>query len=376
MQIKIILSGGVGMIYVPILKTRRQELSVSKEMNYSFSDKIIPLFEILTDIYETKYKVDPITDTFIMERKGKRKMRIKEIPTDADIITLDFVSKLMGNKKAFIDYFRFTIEKYGKNFDIGSVDLAWKLSRASVLYKKRIKEISEYSNLIPIVSIKSGFVFGKNELEELLIELQSKNEAIGLRITEEYLEEYSEIITNVLRSTDYLLFDIGEQNPTSKIMELEEVMELEISAKAILLNSPRKSNVRNGEYKEFGITELIDNSVREMFSEYGFDGIGDYCGLKDTLPSNGGSNGTGAALALLYDYEKNGFISFLNPDTSQGMSGYYLIIPVILSKKDILDPLHNCPAIRKIEKLEGSGNWSTWHYITITRYIHQIYSNI
>lgn len=364
------------MIYVPMLKTRREELSVSKEMNYCFSDNIIPLFEILTDRHEIKYKIDPITHSFIVEQKGKRKMRIKEIPTDSDIITLDSLNKLMKNKKAFIDYFRFTIKKYGKNIDIDRTDLAWKLSRDSVLYKNRIKEISKYSNLIPIVSIKPEFVFGKNELEEYLVELQSENEVIGLRITEEWLKEYSQLIKNVLRCTDYLLFDIGEQNPTSKIMELEEVMELEISAKTILLNSPRKSGTRNGEYKEFGITELIDNSVREIFNEYGFEGIGDYCGLKDILPSNDKSNGKGAALALLYSYEENGFFSFLNPDTNQGMIGYYKIIQEILSEKDVLDPLHNCPAIQKIENLKGSGNWSTWHNITITRYIHQIYSNV
>lgn len=364
------------MIYVPMLKTRRQELSVSREMNNYFSDNMIPLFEILSDKYETKYKIDPTTHSFIYELKGKRKMRVKEIHTDSDIITLDFINELINKKKAFIDYFRFSIQKYGKNIDIKRTDLAWKLSKDSILYKKRLKEVSKYSNLIPVVSIKPEFTFGKNELEKFLLELQSENEIIGLRITEEYLEQYSELIKNILRCKDFLLFDIGEQNPTSKIMELEEITKLEINAKTILLNSPRKASVRNGEYEKYGSTVLIDNSARDMFCDYGFKGFGDYCGLKDTLPSNNESNGTGAALALLYQYKKNEFISFLNPDTSQGMSGYYKLIPLILSKKDILDPLNNCPAIRKIETLKGSGNWSTWHNITITRYIHQVYSNL
>lgn len=364
------------MIYVPMLKTRREELSVSEEFNNCFSDDIIPLFEILSDKYKTKYKTDPKTHSFIYELKGKRKMRIKEIPTYSDIITLDYINELISKKKAFIDYFRFTIEKYGKNIDIKRTDLAWKLSNDSTLYKNRIREVSKYSNLIPVISIKPGFVFGKNELEKFLLELQSKNEAIGIRITEEYLEQYSELIKDTLRCTDFLLFDIGEQNPTSKMMELEEVMELEVSAKTILINSPRKAKVRNGEYEKYGITELIDNSAREIFSNYGFEGFGDYCGLKDTLPSNDESNGTGAALALLYQYKENGFFSFLNQDTSEGMSGYYNIIPVILSEKNILDPLNNCPAISKIENLKGSGNWSTWHNITITRYIYQMYSNM
>lgn len=364
------------MIYVPVLKTRKQEISVSKKLNYCYSDNIIPLFEILNDQYETKYKIDTVTQDYILVQKGKRKSRIKEDPTDADIITLDFINDLMQNKKAFIDYFRFTIEKYGKNIDINKTKLAWKLSRDSDLYKNRIRDISKYKNLIPTVSIKPGFVFGKNDLEKLLIELQGENESIGLRITEEFLEVYSMIIKDVLRSTDYLLFDIGEQNPTSKIMELEEVIQLESGAIKILLNSPRKANIKNGEYEELGITSLIVNSAIKEFNEYGFEGFGDYCGLKDTLPAIGGSNGIGAAHALIYNYKDNAFYSFMNPDTSQGVSGYYKIIPVILSYKDFLDPLNNCPAIRKIEELKTSGNWSSWHNISITRYIHQMYSNI
>jgi hypothetical protein len=359
-----------------MLKTRREELSIAKVMNYCFSDSIIPLFEILTDRFEVKYKIDPVTNTFVYELKGKRRMRIKETPTDSDIITLDFINKLVDNKIAFIDYFRFTIDKYGENIDLKRTDLAWKLSRDNNLYRNRVKEISNYRNLIPVVSIKQGFTFGKNDLEEFLYELQKENDAIGLRITEEWLEEYSEVIKDTLRNTDYLLFDIGEQPPTSKFMELEEVMDLGTNGKVILVNSPRKADIRNGAYEDNCITKLIDNSAREVFSEYEFEGIADYCGLKDTLPANDGSNGTGAALALLYDYDENGFYSFLNPDTSQGMAGYYKIIPEILSEKDILDPLNNCPAIQKIEGLKGSGSWSTWHNINVTRYIHQMYSNI
>lgn len=365
------------MIYVPILKTRREEINVSEELNNCFSDNIIPLFEVLNDRYKTQYKIDPETQDYIRVQKGNRRIRLKEIPTDADIITLDFIYGLMHNKKAFIDYFRFTIEKYGKNIDINKTELAWRLSRDSSIYKSRMREVSKYKNLIPTISVKSGLFFGKNELENFLIELKGENESIGLRITEEFLEDYNVIIKNTLRDTDYLLLDIGEQNPSSKIMELEEVMELDSSAVKILLNSPRKAKVNNGEYEESGLTALIDNSAKEEFSEFGFDGFGDYCGLKDTLPRiNEGSNGTGAALTLLYSYKENAFYSFLNPDTSKGMSGYYEIIPVILSKKKVLDPLNNCPAIQKIEKLKKSGNWSTWHNINITRYIHQMYSNI
>lgn len=363
-------------MYVPMLKTRREELSVLKEMNYCFSDDIIPLFEILTDRYEKRHKIDPKTNLYIYETKGKRRRRIIEPPTEDDIITLDYISAILKSKKAFIDYFRFSIEKYGRNIDVKRTDLALRLSRDSELYKGRIKKIPEYKNLIPVVSIKEGFVFKKKGLAEFLEELQENKDTIALRITEEYLDTYHEIIEKQLRKTDYLLFDIGEQKPKSKVMEFQELEELELDANIILLNSPRKAAINNGEYSGTGITDLIDNSARDLFAKHSFKGFGDYCGLKDTLPSNNGGNGTGAALALLYNYSENGFYSFLNPNTGEGLSGYFKVIKEILRKEALLDPTGICPAMRKINDLKSSGNWRTWHNITITRYINQLYENL
>ena len=200
------------MIYVPMLKTRREELSVVNEMNYCFSENLIPLFEILDDKYEVKYKMDPKTSAFLYQQRGKRRMRIKEVPTDSDIITLR-------------------------------------------------------------------------------------------------------------------------------------------------------------------ITNQIDTSARDKYIDYEFSGFGDYCGLKDALPTDEGGNGTGAALALLYVNKINKFYSFCNHDTSEGLSGYNRIIPLILSKQNILNPSNNCPAMQMIEDLVSTGSWATWNNITITRYIHQIYDN-
>ena len=358
-------------MYVPMFKTKKQELSVSKEMNHCFSSETIPLYEILTDKYKVRYKTDPKTNLEIREKKGKRMMRVKETPSNDDIITLDFINNIVDNKKAFIDFFRFTIEKYGKRINVSSAELALKLSRDPESYKRRVKEVMRYDNLIPTISIKQGFEFGKNELQDFLEDLQKQKESIALRITENYLENYGLIIKNQLRETDYLLFDIGEQNPSSKVMEFEELQEMKLRANIIVLNSPRKADLNNGEYIGTGITDLIDNSLRDVLREYGFKGFGDYAGLKDNLSSKGGGR-RGAALALLYDYEKNGFYSFLNPDTMQGAGGYLKVRDEILAGKAFLDPMGNCPAIQKVQNLENSGNWGTWINILVTRYIHQM----
>lgn len=348
------------MLYVPMLKTRLQELRVSKTMNECFSDKIIPLYEILSEV----------------KLKTKNNIPLFKI-NDLDSHVLDYINNFIKTKTAFIDFFRFSINKYGKNLNINSIDLSWEISHDIELYFKYLKLVSNYKNLIPVISIKPEFSIKKNLLKEFLIELQKSNEKVALRLTEQFTDEYKDIIKFNLRDTDFLLFDIGEQNPSSKFIELEELMDLNSKAKIILLNSPRKLKISKKQYEESGVTKLIDNSARVEIGKYNFEGYGDYCGLIDNLPpKTKGSSRKGAAHALLYDFHKNGFYTFLNPDTEQGMSGYKKLIPIILKNKNLLDPNDNCPAYKIIKEMNDTGrpgNWSSWIFINLTRTIHQMF---
>lgn len=365
------------MIYVPLLKARQQELRVAQSLCNCFSENIIPLFEILADKYEKKYQIDE-KGKFVYDMTNNRKKRILLPATENDIITLENISKVTDSKLAFIDFFRFSTEKYGENFDPKQVTLSLQFRNDSELYKRRVMGICEYENLIPVISIKPGFFMHLNELSKFIKKLQEYNVSIALRITEEFLDEYEDILENELRSSDYFLFDIGEQNVKSKIMELEQVSELNLNAQIILLNSPRKASNKNGDYEQNSITTLICNDALTEFEKYNFDGFGDYGGLKDVLPSNGGSNGTGAALALLFDYSTNEFYSFVNPNTHLGVKGYLTIIPKMLELEAELNKSGRCPAYLKINDLYGrksSGNWPVWTSIILTRYIYQIYLN-
>ncbi|QAT41970.1 hypothetical protein [Aminipila luticellarii] len=365
------------MIYVPLLKARQQELRVAHSLCNCFSENIIPLFEILADKYEKKYQTDE-KGKFVYEMTNNRRKRILLPPTANDIITLENISEVTDSKLAFIDFFRFTTEKYGEDFDPKQVTLSLRFRNDSELYKRRVMEISEYENLIPVISIKPGFSMPSNELSQFIKELQEYNESIALRITEEFLDDYKDILENELRGGDYFLFDIGEQNVKSKIMELEQLAELNLNTQIILLNSPRKASNKNGGYEQNSITALICNDALTEYEKYSFNGFGDYGGLKDVLPSNGGSNGTGAALALLFDYNTNEFYSFVNPNTHLGVRGYLTIIPSMLELEADLNKSGKCPAYLKINDLyerKSSGNWPVWTNIILTRYIYQIYSN-
>lgn len=363
------------MYYIPMLKTRKHELSLASNLNFCFSETIIPLFEIINDIFEPRYKIDPITGKYVYEERGKQKRKVIEPFTDEDIITLRKIDEIVNHKAAFIDFFRYSIEKYGRRVDISKAALSFKLNNDQSLYKRRIEEISIYKNLIPVVSIKESYSMDKVELKTFLIALMKNNNCIALRLTEYFLQEYKELLEQVLRPCDFLLFDIQEQNPKYKFMEFEELIAMNITARKILINSPRKTGINNKEYPENNYTDLIDNCAREQVIEYNFSGYGDYCGLKDDLPTSSGSNGKGAALALIYDYSCNKFWAYTNRDTSLGIHGYRSLLPIIENEKTRFDSNNICEGYKKIH-LTQCGNWGTWNNICATRYIHQIYTNV
>ncbi|BDS16170.1 hypothetical protein JUM001_04040 [Clostridium perfringens] len=350
-------------MYVPIMKTRQEELRVSKKINHCFSDEIIPLFEVVKEIYGENGKIKKI--------KGKI--------TKEDIITLDYINNTIKKSKAFIDYFRFDSEKYGGNkIDISKIELAYKLSRSESEYIEKLNSISSYDNLIPVISIKEKFTFNKSKLIEIINMLQDKSTSIAIRIEDSLFESLKDVIEKHLRESDFLLYDINEQNIESKVIELLELNECDVKSKKILLNSPRKLNINNKQYENGIATELIDNSVATSYEEYNFDGFGDFGGLKDQLPTSGG-NGKGAALALIYNKEENLFYSFCNSDTSLGTRGYVQVISDILDLEYMFNPQQNCPFYQEVNKMfekDSTGNFGKWNNLTLTRYIHQTYISI
>lgn len=362
------------MIYVPMLKTRAEEERVAKQMNYCFSEKIIPLFEVICEKYNKRYIQDEMGE-YIYKSGARRKVKIEAEPTVDDIITLQELNNIVEGKTVFIDYFRFSLKKYGRNIDLNKAKLSFALNDDLELYKQKLLDTTKYANMIPVISLKPDCIFPYSNLQKFVQKIQNKTSHIAVRITEEFIEDTKEIIRS-LREGDYLLFDVEEQNPEFKFMEIQEVIELQAKCKIILLNSPRKLALKNGNYPEKGITDLICNCARTVAEDNDLKGYGDYCGLKDAMPMNDGSNGTGAALALFFEYDKNVFYSYCNHDTSLGMKGYKELIPKIIADEKMLNPDSDCPGYEKIHALPNSGNWNTWHHINAARYIYQVYKHI
>jgi hypothetical protein len=359
-------------MYIPIMKNREEELRVLKNMNEFFSDSIIPLLEIIRDEYQAIYQIDKISGDFVYEMKvgNKKKTRVKLNPTDKDIITLEKLIERLNGKKAFIDFFRFAENEYA-NKTFKGIELSFRL-RDFDYYKERLVQVGGFGNLIPVISIKRGFEISEHDLVNLIKELRKGNSSIAIRITDNYLEELSELLEEYLTEADYIMLDIRNQHVDSKFIELEEFQELESPAKKILLNSPRSREYKNGDFENLMFTKRIDNKVARLYRDYEFSGFGDFGGLKDDLPIDAAGNGMGAALGLIYLKEQNAFYSIVNYNTSEGMRGFRYVRSEVLNRLQILDIGNDCVAIKRIREMDGKyGNWGTWTNLTLTRYIHQ-----
>ncbi|WP_342716696.1 hypothetical protein AAG068_01585 [Bacillus paramycoides] len=360
-------------MYLPIMKNRNEELRVINNMSYLFSDSMIPLIEIIRDEYDVKYRTDESTGEYIYEEKpgSKRRKRIKLEPTEEDIITLEKIEQRLNGKKGFIDFFRFNEGEYDNKVFKG-IELSFTLSRDFNYYKKRLLQIGKFDKLYPVISIKDGFNISEQDLINLTTELKRDNSSIAIRITDLYLEDYTEFIEDYLTENDFVMLDIRNQHVDSKFIELEEFKDLDTDATKILLNSPRSRNYKNGDYEDCEFTEKIENKVAIKYAEYEFDGFGDFGGLKDDLPTDAGGNGTGAALGLMYLKEKNAFYSMVNYDTKMGVRGFEFVRSKVIDKLHLLDSDSDCVAVKRIKDMEERyGNWGTWSNLTLTRYIHQ-----
>jgi hypothetical protein len=360
-------------MYLPIMKNRAEELKVINDMNKFFSESMIPLIEVIRDEYITKYKIDDVTGEYVYEIKPGNKKRNKIIlqPTEDDINTLDKIQERLNGKKAFIDFFRFSESEYD-NKDFKGIELSFKMSRDYNYYKQRMLQIGNYINLIPVISIKKGFIISEHDLMKLINELRRDNSSIAIRITDNHLDDYIELLEKHLTQEDYIMSDIRNQHVDSKFIELEEFQELETDARKILLNSPRSREIKNGDYENLVFTKKIDNKVAKKYRDYKLDGFGDFGGLKDDLPVEGGGNGMGAALGIIYSKEKNAFYSIVNYDTNMGMSGFEYVRREILKRLSLFDSRDECIAIKRIKDMKFKfGSWRTWNNITLTRYIQQ-----
>jgi len=339
------------MIYVPIFKNRETELRTIEVCQSLCGDSIIPYIEIIDEKYSRRRK-----------------------ETDCEVITISAIQKKLSGAKAFVEFFRFKNDEYAGDYDPDKVGLARELSANENEYFYRTLDLCNYEGLIPSISIKPGFKISFSDLDRLLKDMKARGRSVAVRVDISLVDDYLEYLKRVLENKDYLLVDIRERNLLSQEINLVEISDEPMEPTLILINSPRKAELQNGDFELDGWDTLISNEAINRYEKLGFAGFGDFAGYKDCLPRSGRVP-YGYALALMYCVKENKFWSVRNDNSKDGNGGYRKVRRIVLEHEDFLNPDKECLAYKHIRSFEVGG-YKEWIRVGMVRYISQIYSYI
>lgn len=366
------------------LKNRDNEFKAVRVLreNHLFAEGLIPMIEVIREDFHFDKLIDPVTGDYVKtakpyksgKRKGQMRMCKVDDPSTKREVTLSNIEAAFPGMRVLVDFFRCDIQKY-KEADLAKCKLVLSMSNDREAYENRVKQVASYPNLVPVVSVVDGLDnLDPGQLANFIKELKRMRgkEPVAVRISD--YEGYGKILASVLESSDYLIYDINETPFASRAEEFGEISSFGIKAQKVLLCSPRKRNDGNRVYED-GC--FVDNGHIEDYASYGFVGVGDYAGLRDSLPARQGAGASGRALAFLYDGENNKFIAYVNPDVSRGQSGYDDVVKKILADRDKLERTPGeCIVLSDVAERaekEEYGNWQTWIERTVVRYVQQLY---
>ena len=365
------------MIYVPILKNRFEEMLSLEDIQPILQKRLIPYIEVIKDEYKPRYKVDE-NGEFETEQKTTKtgkviNRRIKIDSTEEDIVTLEKIQNNLEGKNAFVEMLRFHDSEYD-SYDPEKVKLALRLSADFIEFRRRTIKICEYEELTPVLSIKPHFEISEYDFLSIINYIRAKSKPVAVRIEISLFEKYASIFRKELKESDYLFVDIREQPYLSQIPALNDVGNSNVSATKILLNSPRHAAYTKKDFKEDDWEPLIINDVARKYTGLGFDGFGDYAGLKDSLPEDGFSSRSYAHV-LIYQYDENKFWSIRNNEASEGLAGFYAIKAELNSRRGYFDPMGDCRGFERIQEL-NPGSYANWNGVIVRRYIDQMRRHI
>lgn len=364
-------------MYVIAIKNRQNEFAAMKILQEEglLRSDMLPLVEVIREKNVYDDLIDPFTGETLREEKdckgGKiRHVAKKDLSSPHDV-TLDRIANLFSGRPVLVDYFRCDLNKYRYKAD--KIPLVIQLNRDLSLYKVKVLGVAAYPSLIPVITVKQGVdTLRPDDVVGIVDLLRADNPSQRIAIRIDDLEGYEETVKHILRVDDFLLYDFNEQSIRSKPIECMQLRRLELPAQLIALCSPRPRSATGKDFLDGEYTNLINNTHLDSFTSYGFEGVGDYGGLRDNLPDRGSNKGR--ALAIIYDGERNAFKTFVNDDFERGASGYQDIIPEILA--DItLNPKGNCVALGIVAEKYEQGTQSTfaeWIKYTLIRYIQQL----
>ena len=247
--------------YMPIFRSRQQEIIVLKESD--FGGKIFPLIEIIKD----------------KDRKNNKKTSFEiysELVNDinAQKVCIDLPVYLQINSSTNNEVVAFTRSV------IEDIDA-------------RIKFFSQFASkekVIPVISLLTRKTGEINTIQTQFSELKNIFSNIAFRTFHNTFDQDHAEITQCIRSdSDFLLYDLDTASITSPLLRKHRANINAINAVVkVLIRSAINMDIKNIKLEHGNIVADADNSLVELFSNYDFQAFGDYVGIKkDDLTAGG-----------------------------------------------------------------------------------------
>lgn len=345
-------------IYVPILKYRPVEMAALKNLincDGFHNNSVIPLIEIIQ-----------------LKTRSNSK---NEFDEDIDSLLKD--SKM----KIFVDIVK---ETPGKSMTRSVSEFLYESSRDEDFVFAAMSRFEEHNeSIVPIISTNKKAPDEVRYLRDAN-RLRAKFRRLGFRVELREWDFLSAVLDVVVEANDYLLFDIGNTEPTHPILREQyfKVSEFCQSKQAdfIIINDPRPKDLRNKDLENGKPIYEINNVLLDIFDQSMMraQGFGDYGGITSSYPSTGGAI---SPAAVFYSVYNNLFVGFRGETTA--LHEFDNIA------KDIIDSdcwqgygqnhQKNCPGCKEIYKFateEGGHSQSVWKRITMEHYIYSVAETI
>jgi hypothetical protein len=348
------------------------EKKVLNQFNEYYNEDLMPLIEIMKRETHTDWKRDEdgkILRKVVPGQKtstGKQKMEMVHDETTKRDITIKNILEELDNKNAFIDYFRFSPSFYDNNF---SENMEWSLEISSNWnkYISCFDELIKIRTLFPVLTLKESTHIKESELELVIDKFKSIKKVLALRVTAEYYYNHRELIEDLikkLRITDYLMFDIHENEILGYEDDIRNLFrQQELKCHKIILNSPRRRDLFNSKFDE-GISPVAINKPLIDYGDYYADGFGDYVGIADNIESE--KRGYHGA-TVIYNIKNESHYSF-----RVNGKNFKQLKRLVIGWDQIKEPQYKeCEGIARVYEL-NFGWFGDWKEVSMLSYMNAI----
>ncbi len=269
--------------YIPIFRVRQQEIIVLQD--FAFSDKIIPMLEIIKEKDRSNRIEDGIT---FYSQMIKDKISAPYVFVDLPV----YLTERTSTQEAVMEFNRGYIHNFEKRNN----------------YFIQLNELTGNSKIVPVIS---SFFDNEDKFTTLQSQYDILMPIFGKIAVRTFYKTFDNDLTFIkkINSTNVALFyDIDNLPVTSPIIKKHKIDLNSIRCFKAILGNAIPESLQNVHLIHGAIVGEADNSLLEMYSNIGkANAFGDYVGIKKDELTSGGTISPGF---IMYDPLYNYYYGF------------------------------------------------------------------